>query len=95
MACNSCAVADVVAVPDVPRVPADAVEQVELFLSCERCDDRGYFLFYIIDGARHCGQKEQHICWSHFTSLAPLRMWSSVPSSKVMTNVDSEKFKIP
>jgi hypothetical protein len=52
-------------------------------------------LFYIIDGARHCGQKEQHICWSHFTSLAPLRMWSSVPSSKVMTNVDSAQFKIP
>ena len=75
MACHLCAVADVVAVPYVPLVPADAVHQFKLFLSCQRCDDRRDALLDVA-GARRRGQKEQHRCWSHFASLSPIRMRS-------------------
>ena len=84
MACNLCAVADVVAVLYVPLLPADAVEEVELLVSCERCDDRRDALLDVAR-ARRRGQKEQQVCWSHFTNLAPLRMRSSAACSYDLT----------
>ena len=45
--------------------------------------------------ARHCGQKEQQVCWSHFASLSPIRVEPVALAARVMTNVGSKQFRSP
>ena len=95
MACNLCAVADVVAVPDVPLVPADAVQQFELFLSCQRCDDRRDALLDVA-AARAAAARRSSRSVGRILRACRRYGWNFVAlAARLMSNVGSTTFRFP